>query len=99
MIVISGVIEVAEAGLDRAVAAAREMTAATRQEEGCLSYTFYRDLENPCLFRVFEEWRDDAALKTHVESEHMARFRERLAGAKIVRRDVKRYVVSETSAL
>lgn len=99
MIVVSGEIEVAEAGLDRAVAAAREMTAATQQEEGCLFYTFYRDLENPCLFRVFEEWRDDAALKAHFDSAHMGHFRERLAGAKVVRRDVKRYVVSDVSSL
>lgn len=99
MIVVSGVIEVAEGGLDSAVEAAKEMTAATRREEGCLSYTFYQDLDNRCLFRVFEEWSDDAALEAHFDSAHMARFRGRLAEVKVVGRDVKRYVVSDVSAL
>ena len=99
MIVISGVIEVSEASVDDAVAAAATMAVATREEDGCLAYAFYQDVENPCRFRVFEEWRDDAALARHFEAPHMAAFRKVLGGLEITRREITRYVVSESGPL
>ncbi|MFI7585553.1 putative quinol monooxygenase [Spongisporangium articulatum] len=39
---------------------------ASRSEDGCLSYHFTGDLENPDAFSSFEIWRDQAALQTHL---------------------------------
>ena len=99
MIVISGLIEVSENSVDAAIEAASVMAAATREEDGCLAYAFYRDIENPCRFRVFEEWRDGEALARHFEASHMATFRAVLAGLEITHRDIKKYSVSEVGAL
>ena len=74
MIVIAGRISIDPANRDQAVAAAIEMMGATRQEPGCISYTFSADLVDPGAFRVFEEWESPEALTAHFASPHMARF-------------------------
>ena len=99
MIVISGLIEMSEKSADAAIEAASVMAAATREEDGCLAYAFYQDIENPCRFRIFEEWRDAAALGRHFEAPHMATFRQALAGLEITNRDIKKYTVSAVSPL
>jgi len=99
MIVVSGVIRVAAASEAAAREAAQEVARATRREDGCISYAFYADLEQEGAFRVFEEWKDDAALAAHFETPHMAAFREKLSKLEFISREVHRYVVTESSQL
>ena len=99
MIVVSGLIEVASESLETALAAARTMAAATREESGCLSYAFYTDIESPTRIRIFEEWESAAALERHFRAPHMAAFREALGGIEIRSREVKRYEVSAVSPM
>ena len=49
---------------------------ASRQEPGCLAYTFSFDLLEPDIIRVIEVYRDDEALKAHGASEHFRKWRE-----------------------
>jgi quinol monooxygenase YgiN len=48
---------------------------ASRQEPGCLAYTYGFDLLDPDLIRVFEIYRDDDALKAHGGSDHFQAWR------------------------
>ena len=48
---------------------------ASRKEPGCLSYSYGFDLLEPDIVRVFEVYKDDAALKAHGESEHFKAWR------------------------
>jgi quinol monooxygenase YgiN len=48
---------------------------ASRREPGCLAYSYGFDLLEPDIIRVFEVYRDDAALKAHGESEHFKAWR------------------------
>jgi quinol monooxygenase YgiN len=50
--------------------------AATRAEDGCLAYCYATDVEAPGLIRVFEQWRDQAALDAHFQTAHMAAWRK-----------------------
>lgn len=52
------------------------VVAASRNEPGCLAYTYGFDLLEPDILRVFEIYRDDAALKAHAESPHFLKWRE-----------------------
>jgi quinol monooxygenase YgiN len=54
------------------VIAALRMMAATRKEAGCISYSFFGDLTESGLFRIFEEWESQQALDAHFVSPHMA---------------------------
>jgi quinol monooxygenase YgiN len=51
------------------------MLAASRAEDGCLTYSYAVDVEDPGLIRVFEAWRDEAALQAHFATAHMAAWR------------------------
>jgi quinol monooxygenase YgiN len=99
MIIVSG-----EIGLDAAKAAqvmdaAKAMMAETRKEDGCISYCFYQSLEDPGVFRVFEEWESLDHLKAHFEAPHMGAWRAALGEIGITRRDIKRYEVASAESL
>jgi quinol monooxygenase YgiN len=51
------------------------MLAASRAEEGCLEYAYAEDVADPGLIRVFEVWRDQAALDAHFQTPHMVEWR------------------------
>ena len=88
MLIVTGTIEVPEGALDKARPAIRDMVAATLAEEGCITYGFWQDLEVPGRLRVYEEWRDRAALEAHFQSAHMAAFRETLGALGPVSRHI-----------
>lgn len=52
-----------------------KMLAASRAEDGCLTYSYAEDVAEPGLIRVFEAWRDQAAIEAHFKSAHMAEWR------------------------
>ena len=90
MIVVTGEFRF-EPGKDDALRAAMvEMMDASNREAGCLHYRFYRDVGNPEIYRVYEEWESDAHLAEHAASEHMQEFRARLKEIGVVSRDVKK---------
>ncbi len=43
----------------------------TRSEPGCLSYELLQNREDPTEFVFVEEWRDEAALAAHFETDHI----------------------------
>ena len=51
------------------------MLNATRAEDGCLDYSYAEDVGEPGLIRVFEVWRDQAALDAHFTTPHLAAWR------------------------
>jgi quinol monooxygenase YgiN len=52
-----------------------KMLAASRAEDGCVAYSYAVDVEDPGLIRVFEAWRDQAALDAHFKTAHLAEWR------------------------
>ncbi len=48
------------------------LAAATREEEGCLSYDLYESAAAPGVFVTVERWRDQADLDAHMASPHIA---------------------------
>jgi quinol monooxygenase YgiN len=90
MIVVTGEFRF-QPGKDEALRAAMvDMMNESNREAGCLHYRFYRDVENPEIYRVYEEWESDAHLADHAASAHMKVFRERLKEIGVASRDVKK---------
>jgi quinol monooxygenase YgiN len=99
MIVVTGEFRF-QPGKDDAVRAAMVvMMNETAKEAGCLHYRFYRDVENPDAYRVYEEWESDAHLADHAASEHMKVFRGRLKEIGVVSRDVKKMEAGSATQL
>ena len=47
-----------------------------RAEKGCHYYDFYSALQKPDILLLLEEWEDEDCQKAHIETDHMAQFRE-----------------------
>ncbi len=88
MLIVSGTIEIGAEDIDRARQAALEMMAETQKEDGCLVYEFSQVIGSEGRFRVYEEWRDMAALGAHGQSEHMTVFRAALDDLDVKSRDI-----------
>jgi quinol monooxygenase YgiN len=69
-------------------AALTAAAAASRSEDGCLTYSFARDLEDQDRYLSVETWRDQAALDAHFGQPHLlallAQAEELLSGAPVI---------------
>ena len=99
MLVISGLVQIKPEMREEAIQVAIKMQNASQAEDGCVVYRFYADLEDPNIFRIFEHWESDAALKAHFETPHMAEFRQQLPRLVADRGDLLKYDVSNVARL
>ncbi len=76
MILIAGTLSIDPAKADDFWAAAVTMMATSRAEDGCRTYTFSRDAEDPATVHLFEQWETQEALTGHGASAHMKAFGE-----------------------
>ena len=99
MIVISGDLEIDPANTDAFLAAVETLVAATRAENGCNRYEFFRHLTEPGVFFIAEEWADDDALAAHMGTDHYKSFGRTLRSLGVTRVDIHRYEASSKSRL
>ena len=74
MIIVEGTIKVRN--LNAAKKHMRDMICASRDEDGCIDYAYAADLIDPSLIRVIERWESREALNRHLQSDHIAKWRE-----------------------
>ena len=58
-----------EGRLDAALAAAKELTAASLMQDGCIAYDVFTSATRPGILLICETWGDEAALAAHSASE------------------------------
>ena len=75
------------------------MLDASRAEDGCLTYSYAQDVVEPGLIRVFEAWRDQAALTAHFKTAHMAAWRAAWPGFGVSERKLFAYETASERAL
>jgi quinol monooxygenase YgiN len=74
-VIVAGTVRVAPDKLAGLKPHMEAMLAASRAEDGCFEYSYAEDVTEPGLVRVFEAWRDPAALEAHFRTDHMAAWR------------------------
>jgi len=52
----------------------RPLVAASRAEEGNISYDLMKDIERESVYTMVEVWRDAASVENHNASEHFSSF-------------------------
>jgi quinol monooxygenase YgiN len=75
------------------------MLAASRAEDGCLVYSYAVDVVDSGLIRVFEAWRDQAAIEAHMKAPHMAQWRAAWPAAGAGERNLTLYETAAERAL
>ena len=99
MLLIQGWLKLATGEFDQVADQARTMVAATLAEDGCIHYSFSRDVGDPDLIHIAERWRDAEALGAHGKSTHMAAFNQAMAGVKREAADLWLYNAEEVRKL
>ena len=99
MILVMGHVTFAAGEIDRLTDAMQTQVAATNAEDGCLHYSFARDVSAPDTIRISERWRDQDALTAHSRSAHMATFNGVMGSAKVLDISVKAYADGQVTTL
>ena len=99
MIVVTGRVHVAPEQRERFTALATEMCARSREEDGCLGYRVYADLEQHDRYVFVEEWADEDALQLHFREGHTRSFMAALAGVLAGPADALFHTTAETRRL
>ena len=76
-----------------------EMCRCSREEDGCLGYRVYADLEQPGQYVFVEEWADDDALQRHFGEPHTGVFMQALGGLLGGPADARFHTVASTRRL
>ena len=93
MIIVHGIIPIKPNQRDKALSLAREMSDATRTENGCISYEFYVGLRDPNTLILLQEWENMEALAGHLRTEHMKVFLDELPDVLAGQVHTRRYAV------
>ena len=95
VVIVEGYVRFADAGdFARVRDAAFAQMRASREEPGCLDYTYAIDVADPCIMRVLERWESWQALEDHFARAHMTPWRTALAEVAVVERNLHAHEVS-----
>lgn len=47
----------------------------SKLELGCIQYSTYQCVDDPCIFTVLEVWENEAAFEAHRKAPHIASFK------------------------
>lgn len=59
---------------NEAIGLFHKLQAESRKEPGCLTYIVQRSRENPRHFLIYEQYKDEAALEAHRNSQHFKQY-------------------------
>jgi quinol monooxygenase YgiN len=74
-IMVAGTVRIPPEKMEAARPHMQAVMGANRLEDGCVVFSYAEELGDPGLIRVFEIWRDQAALTAHGQSAHVTRWR------------------------
>jgi len=98
-LLIAGTVRVPPQNLERFQPHMQAMLTASRAEDGCLEYSYALDVAEPGLVRIFEAWRDQAALDAHFQTPHMAVWRSHWPEFGVSDRSLSLYEIAAERAL
>lgn len=95
MILVSGVLIIDPANLDRAAELVTILTAATQAEPGNLDYSFASVLGDPGRIVISERWEDQAAIDAHMAAPHFVEFMGAAGELGVSHAEIHQYSVSD----
>lgn len=99
MIVVVGRTRTDAAKREALVRVGQAVAAASRAEEGCISYRLYEDTEAENEFVFVEEWESDEALKRHFATVHVREFLQAIRATLVAPPDVKFHTIASSMDL
>ena len=94
MLAIIARVELAAEDADAYIEAASRLVAPTRQEPGCQWYAMGRDLCDPNVVWISEQWESKEALDNHLRMQQIKDFLEVASALKILSMETRQYEVT-----
>ncbi len=98
-IIIGGTVRVPPENIEKLRPHMLTMLAASRTEDGCETYSYGFDAKDEGLVRVFEVWRDQAAIEAHFKAPHVGPWRAAGAELGVFERQLTLYEVASEQPL
>ena len=98
-IIVAGPVRVPPENIERLRPHMHTMLDASRAEDGCETYSYGFDAKDEGLVRVFEVWRDRAAIEAHFKAPHMTPWRAAGAELGVFDRKLSLYEIASERAL
>ena len=98
-VIVAGTVRVPPGNIERLRPHMHAMLAASRAEDGCETYSYGFDAKDEGLVRVFEIWRDQAAIEAHFKAPLMGPWRAAGAELGVFERKLSLYEVASERAL
>lgn len=95
MVVVNGIVRTTGEAISALREAIATMEQASREEEGCIDYTFSVEVNDPNAMRITEKWETVDALRAHMATPHMADFQKAMGAHPPTSMDVGFYEVEE----
>jgi quinol monooxygenase YgiN len=95
MIVVNAIVKSTQEDIVAMQSAIKTMEVASREEEGCLDYTFSVELNDSSVLRITEKWSSLEALMAHMVTPHMAEFQATMGSNPPASLDVNFYEAEE----
>lgn len=99
MVVVVGRVRTDAEKREQLIGIGQAVAAASRAEAGCIGYRLYEDSETANDFVFVEEWEDEAALRRHFATPHIAEFMKAIPATIIAPPDVKFHTVASSMDL
>ena len=64
----------------------------SRKEPGNLRFDVVRSIDNPAIFRLYEVYQDDGAVRAHQATAHYARWRAEIEGLLVTPRVSEKFI-------
>ncbi len=99
MIVIHASIPIDPDRRDEALDLVKELAESSRAEEGIINYRATTDVNDPNVLRFIEQYKSEAAVEAHLETEHFKSFEEALPDLIAGEPEVLQFEVESVSEL
>jgi len=99
MIVLHATVPIATQHREDALETIRDLVEHSRAEDGMIDYRATTDVEDPNTVRFFEQYEDENALETHLQTDHYREFAHALDEWLAGEPEVVKFDVSEASEL
>lgn len=60
--------------VEEAIKLYEELVQKTREENGCILYNLFRDINDKSILTIIEEWENKDVLEMHMKTEHFTRL-------------------------
>lgn len=99
MIIVSGKVKVKPGAVEAVREIMEKTVLATRDEAGCIDYSYGLDVLGPQTIIVLEYWESMETLEAHFKQPHLGAWRAALGQAGVISREIKAFEVASERTL